>query len=96
MASVLSKGRWNVVIRIVLAVVSGYILSNLVSIALALFSPQVLAEAVLTFTLLSFLIYALIIIWVFADPSLKRIVYCQLGGGCLLALVVVLNTGMMA
>ena len=57
--------------RIVAAIFGGYALAALTSVA-AVALPMSRPEAVLTGLLLSFLVYALAVIWVFAVRSARR------------------------
>lgn len=57
--------------RCVAAIGGGYLVAALFSVA-ALRSPQESAEAVLLGMLLSFLVYTVVVIWVFAVRSAKR------------------------
>lgn len=65
--------RWpGVVSRVVAAVVGGYAIGALVSVACALLLPMSRAEATLTGLLLSFAAYAGAVIWVFAARTAWR------------------------
>ena len=68
-----ARYRWAVAARVLLAAVGGYILSSLLLIILATLWPLPQAQALAAATLLSFLIYALIIIWVFSAKHLGKL-----------------------
>lgn len=67
-----ARYRLAVASRIVAAVVAGYALASAVSILFALLLPVSKAEAVLASTMLSFAVYAGIVIWVFHARSATR------------------------
>ena len=70
----LAGGRWSppmrhridVALRAVAGIGGGYLLSSLCAAALALFLPLARAEAVITGTLASFVIYTCAVMWAFA------------------------------
>lgn len=65
------KHTYAVFSRVVAAIVGGYLLANLVAILLSyLLEPRV--DAVLTSILVSYLIYAGIVLWVFAAKTARR------------------------
>ncbi len=64
--------RWSVASRVLAAVLGGYALTNLVIVTLSLAWPGNPARAVLGASLLGFLIYAGIVMWVFAVRTAKR------------------------
>lgn len=70
--SEIARYRWMVASRMLAAVVVGYALTSAVSILLALLLPVSKAEAVLASTMLSFALYAGIVIWVFQARSATR------------------------
>ncbi len=70
--SEIARYRWMVASRTLAAVVVGYALTSAVSILLALLLPVSKAEAVLASTMLSFAIYAAVVIWVFQARSATR------------------------
>ncbi|WP_343293341.1 DUF3649 domain-containing protein [Vandammella animalimorsus] len=64
--------RWaGLMARVVAAIIGGYVLAALVSIAAAAL-PMPKTEGVMTGTLLSFLVYACAVVWVFAARSALR------------------------
>ena len=69
----------NLIGRIILASVGGYVLVNLISIVFSRISPQPINESILTASLLSFSIYIVIILWTFTDSNIKRICVIQFG-----------------
>ena len=72
MAALTTSYRLTVASRTVAAILGGYALSALASFALAIFLPMSKAEASMTATLLSFLIYTCAVIWVFATRTAWR------------------------
>ena len=68
-----ARYRWLVASRGLAAVLGGYALTSAASTLLALLWPLPLAEAVAASTMLSFVLYTLIIIWVFASQRLRTI-----------------------
>ncbi|WP_129776739.1 DUF3649 domain-containing protein [Peristeroidobacter soli] len=72
MASLTASYRLAVASRALAAILGGYALTALAITALAIFLPMSRAEASLTATLLSFLIYTCVVIWVFATRSATR------------------------
>lgn len=65
--------RWLMVARLLAAIVGGYALTASATVLLALIWPLPKAEAVAASTLVSFAVYALIIIWIIATKSLRTI-----------------------
>lgn len=59
--------------RLVAAALGGYLLSSGAAIVLALLLPGNRADAVVWAVLCSYLLYALVIIWVFAQRSLANV-----------------------
>ena len=72
MAALTPAYRLSVASRVVAAILGGYVLTALATMALAVFLPMSKAEASLTATLLSFLIYGCAVIWVFATRTAWR------------------------
>lgn len=68
----LASYRLAVASRAVAAIVGGYVLTALATFALAIFLPLARAEASMTATLLSFVIYTCAVIWVFATRTAWR------------------------
>ena len=69
----LTQYRKQVALRIALAVVGGYVLTNLLGIFLSYALPLSKSDAVVTASTLSFLIYASLIVWVFSVKSLRQV-----------------------
>ncbi|MCB4810317.1 DUF3649 domain-containing protein [Methylovorus menthalis] len=67
-----SSMRWAVFSRVMAAIVGAYVLTLLSIAVLALVLPMSRAESVLLSMLLSFLIYACAVLWVFATRSAWR------------------------
>ena len=65
--------RWLVASRVLAAVLGGYALTSAASTLLALLWPLPQAEAVAASTMLSFALYTLIIIWIFASQRLRTV-----------------------
>ncbi len=64
--------RLGVASRAVAAIAGGYLLAALAAAVLALTLPTSRAEAAVTGTLVSFLVYAVAVMWVFAARSAAR------------------------
>lgn len=71
-AYALAKPGCAVFSRVLAAILGGYVLTSLIIALLAISLPGTRAEAVLTSMLLSFLIYAGAVMWVFACRSASR------------------------
>lgn len=82
--------RLRVVSRIAAAVLGGYLLANTMIVALSYSLPLPLREGLMLATMLSYLVYPLAIIWVFAVKSLKRAWLGMLLPSALLALLALL------
>lgn len=65
--------RWMVASRILAAVAGGYALISVINILLALLLPLSKAQAVEVSTMLSFAIYAGIIVWIFSVKRLRTL-----------------------
>lgn len=76
-ARISARYRWMIFGRVLAASVGGYVVSSLCSAVLALLLPVVFgasrAEGVLIGTLLSFVFYTCIALWVFAVRSATRV-----------------------
>lgn len=72
MASLTASYRLAVASRALAAIVGGYALTALATTALAIFLPLSRSEASMTATLLSFVIYTCVVLWVFATRSATR------------------------
>lgn len=59
--------------RIIAAIVGGYLLANLIVIALSMVLPLSQAEGVGVGIQISFLVYALVVIWVFSVKKVSRV-----------------------
>lgn len=68
-----SRYRWMVASRVLAAVVVGYALTSSATVLLALLWPLPKAEAVLAASMLSFLLYAGVIVWIFAVKRLRTV-----------------------
>lgn len=70
------RGSWRekggVLSRLLAALLGGYALSAALAAALSLHLPLASSEAVLVGTMLSFLAYALAVMWAFAAPHALR------------------------
>lgn len=67
-----ARHRWMVTSRAVAAVAGGYVLAALSAALLAVILPLPRADATLTGTMLSFLVFACAVIWVFAARTATR------------------------
>lgn len=65
--------RWMVASRVLAAVVGGYTLTSAATVLLALVWPLPQAEAVAAATMLSFALYTVVILWVFAVKRLRTL-----------------------
>lgn len=66
--------KWMVFSRIIAAIFGAYWLTSLITISLSLLLTYlgiIITEAILTATMLSFLIYSIIVIFIFSCKSLK-------------------------
>lgn len=86
--------RLSVTLRAIAAIGGGYVLSAAVIALLAALLPMARAEAVVTVTLLSFLIYASVVLWVFSVRSVVRVWVWMLIVMTLLAVALWLQRGM--
>lgn len=68
-----ARYRWAIASRVLAAFVGGYILSSLLLLLLALIWPLPQAEAIAASTMLSFILYLLIIIWAFSTKRLRTV-----------------------
>lgn len=68
-----ARYRWLVFSRVVAAVVAGYTLASSATVLLALLWPLPQAEAVLAASMLSFLLYAGVIVWSFSVKRLRTV-----------------------
>lgn len=64
--------RWSVTSRVLAAVFGGYALTSAATVLLALVWPLPKAQALLSATMLSFALYAVIVIWVFTTRTATR------------------------
>ena len=65
--------RWMVLSRTVAAVFGGYILTSAATVLLALIWPLPRAEAVAASTMLSFILYTGVIVWIFTVRRLRNL-----------------------
>lgn len=63
---------WQIALRVIVAIIGGYLLANISAILLSYLLPMPKSDAVMTGILLSFAIYAGAIMWVFAVRSMKK------------------------
>lgn len=68
----LARYRWAVVSRIMAAVLGGYALASASAAVLAVWLPMPRVDAVVTANVLTFVVYAIAIMWVFAARSTWR------------------------
>ncbi|MGP1717614.1 MAG: hypothetical protein ACTS9Y_10595 [Methylophilus sp.] len=71
--SKLARYRLMVASRILAAIIGGYALTSALSVLLALLLPVSRSEATLAATMLSFVLYAAVVLWVFAARSVMHI-----------------------
>lgn len=67
-----NRYRWQIALRVAVAIVGGYTLANIVAILLSYLLPMSKSDAVMTGILLSFAIYTGAIMWVFAVRSVHK------------------------
>ena len=72
MTSITWRYRGGVAARTVAAIAGGYVLTSIASALVAVALPLPRADAVTIATLLSFVIYTCVILWVFATRSALR------------------------
>lgn len=84
----MNRYRWSVFSRVIAAFIGGYALTSLLVVAVSLGWPGNRALAVLSSTLVSFLIYAGIIMAVFHASSATR-AWQWIAGTCLLLAIIV-------
>ena len=77
MPSATLRYRASVASRVLAAVIGGYLLTALAIAALAVYLPLAPVEASLMATMLSFVIYAGVVLWVFATRSIWRVWLCM-------------------
>lgn len=93
MSAVTARYRLLVLSRIVVAALGGYALASAMAVLLALVWPLPRAEAVMVSTLLSFVWYAVAVIWVFSVRSVLRAWIGILGVTAVLSLLCWLLSG---
>ncbi|SOE52488.1 FIG024006: iron uptake protein [plant metagenome] len=93
MSAVTARYRLLVLSRIVVAALGGYALASAMAVLLALAWPLPRAEAVMASTLLSFVWYAVAVIWVFSVRSVLRAWIGILGVTAVLSLLCWLLSG---
>jgi Protein of unknown function (DUF3649) len=64
--------RWQIALRVAVAIAGGYALANITGILLSYLLPMPKSDAVMTGILLSFAIYAGAIMWMFAVRSVRK------------------------
>ncbi len=67
-----NRYRWQITLRVAVAIVCGYALANIAGILLSYLLPMPKSDAVMTGILLSFAIYTGAIMWVFAVRSVRN------------------------
>lgn len=67
-----TRYRWMVASRVFIAAIGGYALTSVATIFLAMIWPLPKAQAVMAASMLSFTLYAVVVIWVFSVASAKR------------------------
>lgn len=82
-----ARDRWLVTSRVVAAALGGYALTSAATVVLSLIWPVPKAQAVLAATMLSFALYAAVVLWAFHTPSLTRLWGVMLTGIALLSAV---------
>jgi hypothetical protein len=67
-----NRYRWQIALRVTVAMLGGYALANIAAILLSYLLPMPKSDAVMTGILLSFAIYAGAIMWMFAVRSVHK------------------------
>lgn len=78
----MARYRLMVASRILAAIIGGYALTSALSVLLALLLPVSRSEATLAATMLSFALYAAVVLWVFAARNVMH-VWLGLSGAAL-------------
>lgn len=72
-----ARYRWMVASRALAAIVGGFVLTSLITAVLSLLLPRITAtpkaEAVLIATLISFVLWTCIVLWIFTARSARRV-----------------------
>jgi hypothetical protein len=71
-AKALNQYRWQIAMRVLAAMLGGYVLANAASILLSFIVPMTRSDAVMTAMLVSFAIYTGAVLWVFAVRTLSK------------------------
>lgn len=79
--------RWEIALRVLLAIIGGYVLTNLASIFISFLLPMSKSDAVMTALLLSFIIYTCVVIWVFAQKSIRKVLWVLLACSLLIGVL---------
>jgi hypothetical protein len=74
MAKTLKNFDWAVLSKIVIAIFGGYIISQLVSVAIVSCLPLTTGDKTLFALMISFLIFSAYVIWLFSQVSIKTII----------------------
>ncbi len=83
----LTRYRWEVFGRCLIAIFGGYVFTIALSIFLTQVLPVAKSSAVMTANLLSFAIYTIAIIWVFSVKEFRQLWWGLAGSAIFLALV---------
>lgn len=67
-----NRYRRDVAVRVLAAVIGGYVLANVTAIILSFLLPMPASSALMTSLLLSFAIYAAVLLWVFSVKSVHH------------------------
>lgn len=67
------RQQWLLVNRILLAILGGYAFTYAFTAALARLLPLARVDALVTASLLSFVVYLIFVLWAFAAASLRRV-----------------------
>lgn len=67
-----NRYRWEIALRVLVAILGGYVLANITAILLSYLLPMPKSDAVMTGILLSFSIYTGAIMWVFGVRSVHK------------------------
>lgn len=88
-----ARYRWQVALRVLAAVIGGYALTSAFTVLLALLLPLPQAQAVAVSTLINFLLYAVLILWIFSTRQLRTVWFFLLTATALCSTLAWLLTG---
>ncbi|RIV80915.1 iron transporter [Aurantiacibacter xanthus] len=81
-----ARYRWTVASRVAAAALGGYALTSAATVVLTLLWPLPKAQALLAASMLSFVLYTIVVLWAFHCRSLRRVWTVMALGTAMLAL----------